>query len=138
MDKNQAYLKLLNKMLTIENVGEILYRALVSKTKDNNLILIYERLARNERETAKRIKEEISAVDKDNPILMSGAILSLTKIICGILTSTQLTLILRKALKKRVYRSWYNSYKDNNQDLWDLLLSHENLQRELLESLWNK
>lgn len=138
MDKNQAYLKLLNKILTIENVGEILYRALVSKTKDNNLILIYERLARNERETAKRIKEEISAVDKDNPILMSGAILSLTKIICGILTSTQLTLILRKALKKKVYRSWYNSYKDNNQDLWDLLLSHENLQRELLESLWNK
>lgn len=60
MEKNKAYKKLLNKMLTIENIGEVLYRALISKVKDNNLRLIYERLALNERETAKYIEQEKS------------------------------------------------------------------------------
>jgi hypothetical protein len=141
MEKDKAYKKLLNKMLTIENIGEVLYRALISKVKDNNLRLIYERLALNERETAKYIEQEIFARDKSGSMLINRGVLSLAKIICGILTARLLAWILKSALKRRIYsrwyNRWYNRYKDYNQDFWCLLLKHENLQHELLRSFWN-
>ena len=136
MEKNKAYRDLLNKMLTIENIGEIFYKALPSKVKNKNLKLTYERLALNERETAKYIEGELLVRDKNNRILIRGIILSLTKLLCSLLTARQLNWILKSALKRRVYSRWYDLYKDRNQEFWRLLLNHENLQHELLKPLW--
>lgn len=135
MQKHKAYQKLLKQMLLIENAGEIIYQALNLKDKESNLRLVYERLALNERQTAGYIEKEILAIDKNQRVLVNGIILSLVKFICIILTARQLAWILKSALKKRVYSRWYNIYKDENQDFWSLLLSHENLQRELLQGI---
>jgi len=137
MEKDRAYEKVLKRMLTLEHIGEFLYRALILKAKDDNLRLIYDRLALNERETAGYIEKEILAIDKNHPIVIHGIILNLTRLICGMLTAGQLAWILKCALKRRIYSKWYNRYKDHNQDFWYLLLNHENLQRELLRSYWN-
>lgn len=122
-------------MLLIENIGEILYRTLTLKAKERNLRLVYEKLALNERQTAGYIEKEILVIDKNQRVLVNGIILSLVKFICAILTARQLAWILKSALKKRVYSRWYNIYKDENQDFWSLLLSHENLQHELLQGI---
>jgi len=137
MEKNKAYRDLLNKMLIIENIGEIFYKALVLKVKNKNLKLTYERLALNERETAKYIEKELWTIDKNNRILISGIILSVTKLLCSLLTARQLNWILKSVLKRRVYGEWYNLYKDKNREFWRLLLNHENLQHKLLASFWN-
>ncbi|MDP2924014.1 MAG: hypothetical protein Q8O30_09910 [Candidatus Omnitrophota bacterium] len=137
MEKNKAYQNLLNKMFMIENIGEILYKALISKAKDNNLRLIYERLALNEREIAKSIAEEILTINNSHYIVINETVLKLTKIICSTLTARQLAWILKSVLKRRAYSKWYNRYNDNNQDFWRLLLNHENLQHELLRPFWN-
>lgn len=137
MKKDKNYQKLLNKMLTIENAGEILYKALIRKTKDNNLRLIYERLALNERETARYIAKEILTTDNNLRKSISGLMLNLTKLICAILRGRQLAWVLKIALKRRAYSRWHNRYKDSNQDFWRSLLSHENLQHELLKPFWS-
>lgn len=132
MKKNKAYLNLLNKMLVIENIGEVLYKALISKGKNKNLKSIYERLALNERETAKYIEKELSARDRNISILIRGTILSVAKLICSLLTARQLNWVLKSALKRRIYSRWCNVYQHENQEFWRLLLNHENLQHELL------
>lgn len=136
MKENKKYQKLLNKMLMIENAGEILYKALISKTKDNNLKSIYGKLAQNEYEAAKYIEKEISSTNK-NLILYNRTILKLIKIICNTLTAKQLAYILQRILKERIYSAWYAKHKDSNPDFWLLLLNHENLQHKLLEPLFN-
>jgi len=110
MQEDQAHQKLLNKMLTLEHAGEILYRALISKAKDNNVKLIYERLALNEEETARYIEKEILAIDRDRRILVNATFLNLTRMICGLLSFKQLAWILRSALKKRIYSRWHKFF----------------------------
>lgn len=135
MEKDKGYQKLLGKMLRIESLGDILYKSLASKVKKENLKLTYERLAKNEQETARNIENEILALDKNHPILVNGVILNLAKLICGILTARQLTWILRTILKRRMYSKWCNIYSDKNKEFWRLLLNHEKLQYKLLSPL---
>lgn len=137
MEKDKSYQKLLDKMLRIENLGDIIYKSLTSKVKNTNLRLAYERLALNEQEIARNIENEILALDKNHPILVNGVILNLAKLICGILTARQLTWILKTILKRRMYSKWYNIYSDKNKDFWRLLLNHEKLQHELLSPFWD-
>lgn len=137
MEKDKTYQKLLKKILIIENIGEIFYKSLISKTKHNNLKLIYERLALNERENAKCIEREILKMDNAQRISVSCVVLSLTRIVCGVLTARQLAWVLKSTLNRRIYSRWYDKYKDNNRDFWQLLLNHENLQHELLRPFWN-
>ena len=137
MEKDKSYQKLLDKMLRIENLGDIIYKSLTSKVKNINLRLAYERLALNEQETARNIENEILALDKNHPILVNGVILNLAKLICGILTTRQLTWILKTILKRRMYSKWYNIYSDKNKDFWRLLLNHEKLQHEPLSPFWD-
>lgn len=137
MERGKSYQKLLDKMLRIENLGDIIYKSLTSKTKNANLRLAYERLALNERETARYIENEILALDKNHSILVNGVILNLAKIVCGILTARQLVWILKTILERRMYSKWYNIYKDKNREFWRLLLNHEKLQHELLSPFWD-
>ena len=132
MGKEKDYQKLLEKMLRIEKLGDIIYKSLSSKVKNEDLSLTYERLALNEHKTAECIEKEILAVDKNHPILVNGPILSLTKLICCMLTVKQLTWILKTILKRKMYSRRYNIYNEKNKDFWCLLLDHEKLQHELL------
>jgi len=131
--KNKAYQSLLARMLIIENVGEVLYGALITKVKNANLKSAYEKLALNERETAKHIERELLARDENNRVMNGRVILSFTKFICGILTARQLAWLLKTALDRRIYSRWYDMHKDENHEFWRLLLNHENLQHELLK-----
>lgn len=136
MKKDKDYQKLLNKMLQIESLGDIIYKSLTSKTKNSNLKLAYERLALNERETARYIENEILALDKNNPISVNSIILNLAKVICSMLTASQIAWILKKILNRKIYSKWYGIYKEKNMDFWHLLLNHEKLQHELLSPFW--
>ena len=137
MKKDITYQHLLNKMLIIESAGNILYKALISKIKDEKLRLIYERLAYNEQETAEIIEKEILKINKMRSMAINNTILNSTKLICGILTIRQLTWILKSALKKRICSKWYAIHKDENQDFWNALLKHEDLQHQLLKPFWD-
>lgn len=136
MENSKNYQKLLIKMRLVESAGEIFYKTLASKTKDNNLKLSYEKLALNEYETLKLIEKEILTINRNRRTLIRGARLSLAKIICSMLTAKQLEWILKTILKRRMYSKWYNMYKDKNQDFWYSLLNHENLQYRLLRPLF--
>ena len=125
-------------MLTVEHVGELLYRTLVAKTKDKDLRVIYERLALNERETAKCIGKEISAIDKKGGTTMGRAALRMACIMCGALSARQLSSILKNALKRRMYDTWFARYKDENKKFWLQLLRHERLQHDLLGPYWGR
>lgn len=137
MAGDKVYIDLLNKLLTIEHVGNTLYKALISKVRNENMRIVYEKLAYNERETAKSIEEEISAINRNSPALINNLISNLAKLIFAILTVKQLTWILKAVLKRKIYSKWYLVYRDRNQDLWQLLLSHEDLQHQLLRSFWD-
>ncbi|TAN62020.1 hypothetical protein EPN16_02355 [bacterium] len=125
-------------MLTVEDLGEALYKSLSLRTKETDLRLIYERLALNELKTAKCIQQEILATGMKRGVLVNRLALYFTKIICKMLTARQIGWILKSAINRKVYSKWYNRYKNSNQDFWDQLLSHENLQLELLKPVWNR
>jgi hypothetical protein len=136
MTDDRIYQKLLDRMLLIENVGSIIYESLASKAKDENIRLAYGRLALNEQETARHIENEILEISKNNPKQVNGLILNIAKLVCGILTVRQISYVLKIILHRRMYSKWYNIYNERNRDFWCLLLSHEQLQHELLRSFW--
>lgn len=137
MEKDKSYNNLLHKMLRIERLGYVIYKSLALKVKDNQLRLVYERLALNEQETAKYIENEISALANDYPVSGNGVTINLVKFACSILTAGQIAWILKNILKRRMYSRWYNIYRERNQVFWLLLLNHENLQHEFLLSVWS-
>lgn len=123
----------LKKMLVIEAIGEKLYKALASKTKDQNSKSLYLRLAIAESQTARYIEKEISRTSKNNRIISRGIIPNLAGLVFSLLTAKQIQWILRNALKKRLYKQWFDFYKDDNREFWNLLLKHEEFQHELLK-----
>jgi hypothetical protein len=127
---NQNQLK---KMLVIEAIGEKLYKALASKTKDQNSKSLYLQLAIAESQTAKYIEKEISLTNKNNHIISKGITSNFAGFIFSLLTARQLRWLLRNTLKKRMYKRWFDVYKDDNRELWNLLLKHEEIQHELLK-----
>lgn len=133
MEERRVYQRLLDKMLLLEKAGNIIYRSLARKVKDEKMGLIYEKLALREEEAAQYIENEISAINRNRSTSVNDIILGLTKLICGMLTARQIAWILKIILKKRMYSKWYNNYSDKNRNFWNLLLDHENLQYELLK-----
>lgn len=122
----------LKKMLVIEIIGEKLYNALTFKTKDKSLKSIYQKLAFAEFQTAKHIEKEISLTNRNNYIISKAIVANFAGFIFSLLTARQILWILKNTLKKRMYRHWFEIYKEDNRDLWDLLLKHEEFQHELL------
>lgn len=120
-------------MLVIEAIGERLYKALASKTKDQNSKSIYHQLAIAESQTAKYIEKEISLTNKNNRIISTGITPIFAGFIFSLLTARQILWILKNMLKKRMYKQWFDIYKDDNRDLWDVLLKHEEFQHDLLK-----
>lgn len=133
--ENKPSNRLLKKMMVVETIGQALYETLARKTSDPNLKAIYERLAINEKETAKSIKEELLQMAENCNSSTERLLLNLSSFLFNLLNASQLFWLLRTALKRSVYRGWFRQYRDHNQAFWDLLLNHENLQLELLKPL---
>lgn len=127
---NQNQLK---KMLVIEAIGEKLYKVLASKTKDQNSKSLYLQLAIAESQTAKYIEKELSRINKNNRIISLGVTPNFAGFLFSLLTARQILWILRNTLKRRMYKRWFDIYKDDNSELWNLLLKHEEFQHEALK-----
>ncbi|MEW6009350.1 MAG: hypothetical protein AB1629_06935 [Candidatus Omnitrophota bacterium] len=119
-------------MLVIEIVGERLYEMLSLKERDASLMSVYQRLALAEHQTAEQIIKEISLISKDNHIVRDKMISKFSKFVLHLFTAKQLAWILRAVLKRRSYSRWFDIYKGNNREFWNLLLAHEQQQVELL------
>lgn len=133
MSSEKIYKKLLKKMLTIEILGYNLYNILASKTHDENLESIYEKLAIGEQHTAQYIKQQLS--NKHAP---NKPIIALAWLIFKMLSEKQLSFILKNTLEKRIYSKWFKMYNNKNEEFWRILLEHENIQHELLIHFWSK
>lgn len=125
----------LEKMFIVEAVGERIYNVLATKTKDKNLQSIFQGLAFGELRTREYIEKELTLIDKNIHLPFKKTILIFTNFIFCLLTVSQLLWILKSVLKKRIYTRWFDTYKDNNQQFWKLLLDHENTQHELLKTV---
>lgn len=62
-------------------------------------------------------------------------VLNLSSFLFNLLNANQLFWLLRTALKRGIYREWFRQHRNRNQEFWNLLLNHENLQLELLKPL---
>lgn len=131
----KGYQRQLEKMFIVEAVGERLYNVLATKAKDKNLQSICQRLALGELQAREHIEKELSLIDKNIHLPFKGVILSFANFIFCLSTVSQLLWILKSVLKKRIYTRWFDTYKDNNQQFWKLLLDHENMQYKLLKTV---
>lgn len=132
MEKNKTYQGLLKKLYAVEILGEKLYTQLYSKVQDKNLKSSYQKLALNEQKTATSIEKELLIIDKTNCVSDRSILLNSIGFIFKLLTARQLTWILKRALKRKIYSRYFNIYKDVNQEFWRILLNHENAQYQLL------
>lgn len=135
--KDEPYKKLLKKMLRIEVLGEKFYDALVSKTKDVELKIAYQKLALNEHQTAEHIRKELLLFKQDGNV-SDGIFITIMQFIFNLLPARLLSFILKVILKKRMYSGWFKTNRDTDQQFWDLLLQHENVQHELLGRYWER
>lgn len=132
MNDNTKYKNTLIRMFLMENIGECIYNALFSKTSDEKKAFIYKRLSLNEVETAGHIADEIRNLGFASPMIRKAILKIVASTVFSVLSHNILENLLRRTLKKRMFRSWFNVYHDYNQAFWRLMLDHEVLQHELL------
>ena len=119
-------------MVLVESLGEGIYNALYSKTSDEKKKSIYKRLSLNETETAGYIVKELKKLGFSAPMTRKAILKAAAVTIFTVLSHNMLEKLLKKALKKRMFRSWFNMYHEYNENFWQAMLNHEALQYELL------
>lgn len=119
-------------MLLMERSGECLYKSLESKAKNPRRKPVYEKLALNEQETAQYIEKEIASLYQPIACTFGRVRLKAVRGVFALLTERQLLWLLKKVLAQRNYKKWYDKHKDKNQDFWNALLKHEDVQFSLL------
>ena len=129
----KEYKRVLRKIFLIENLGEHIYYALLGKADDDVQRTIYRRLALNEAKTAHLTEEELARLYCPVPVIRKRFIGSIAYIVCSVLSQSTLEKLLKKTLRRRMFSSWFNIYHKFNENFWEALLSHENLQHELLK-----
>ncbi len=132
MKTDTKYKKTLIKMLLLESLGESLYKALASKAISKESESIYKKLSVNEAETADSIANELRTLGFSVPIIKKSILKVISFIIFSILPQIKLEKLLKRALRKSYFRSWFNKYHEYNQDFWQSMLDHETLQSKLL------
>ena len=138
MKQDKKYQHLLKTMFIIEVIGEAFYKTLILKVNDDKIRDIFKRLALNEKQTGKVIKNEISRLDNNPNNFLTRIICKAAGFVFSLITAKQLLRLLKLILIRRIYSRWYCLYKHNNQDFWQQLLEHENLQHKFLRPFWNK
>jgi hypothetical protein len=132
INSDTEYKKTLIKMLLLESLGESLYKVLSFKALSEESTSIYKRLSVYEAETANSIANELRTLGFPVPTI-SKFILKVTSfIIFSVLPQSKLEKLLKRALRKSYFRSWFNKYHKYNQDFWQSMLDHETLQSKLL------
>lgn len=120
-------------MFLVENLGESIYKALSSKASNKKKISIYKRLFFNEVETANYIVNELKKMDFSVPRIRKIILKVVAVTIFSMLSHDRLENLLKKTLKKRMFRIWFNMYHENNEIFWQSMLDHETLQYQLLD-----
>ncbi len=133
MKTDTKYKKILIKMLLLESLGESLYKALASKAISKESESIYKRLSINEAETADRIANELRTLGFSVPTIRKFILKVISFIIFSILPQIKLEKLLKRALRKSYFRSWFNKYHTYNEEFWQSMLDHETLQSKLLD-----
>ncbi len=134
MKTDTKYKKTLIRMLLLESLGESLYKTLAYKATSEESTSIYKRLSVNEAETADSIANELRNLGFSVPIIRKSILKVTSFIIFSVLTQKKLEKLLKRALRKSYFRSWFNKYNEYNQDFWQSMLDHETLQSKLLNS----
>ncbi|MCP4269176.1 MAG: amidohydrolase [Candidatus Brocadiaceae bacterium] len=134
MNTNTEYKKTLTKMFLLESLGESLYKALYSKAVSNERASIYKRLSVNETETADSIADELRNLGFSVPTIRKFILKVTSLIIFSVLPRIKLEKLLKRAIRKSYFKSWFNRYHEYNQDFWQSMLDHETLQSKLLNS----
>ena len=119
-------------MFFIENLGESIYNALSLKTSDNNKKYIYKKLSKNESSTANHIIKELYKLGISKPIIRKNILKFFASVIFFILPYSILEKLLKKTLKRRIFKSWFNIYNTYNKNFWKLMMEHEELQHTSL------
>jgi hypothetical protein len=123
-------------MYLIELLGESLYIQMAKKEKETNLKNIFLRLAENEKVTGGRIQVALGSDVKRSSARIRRFIVGLASIVFQLVPLGILFRSLKIILRNRMYSQWFESYEHLNPILWQFLLSHENLQHELLTPYW--
>jgi hypothetical protein len=126
------YTKILPKMFIIESLGEVIYDKLYAKTANPEFKAIYKILAENELNTRKHIEQELLSYNLALPLLSNNIAVATANSLFYFIPGKMLDGILRKILKRRIYRKWHKQFNHENIELWDILLEHEKLQHKLL------
>jgi hypothetical protein len=132
INSDTEYKKTLIKMLLLESLGESLYKALSFKALSKESASIYKRLSVNEVETADRIASELRNLGFSVPTIRKFILKVTAFIIFSVLPQHKLEKLLKRALRKSYFRTWFNRYHKYNQDFWQSMLDHETLQSKLL------
>ena len=119
-------------MFLVENLGESIYKALASKVSNEEMISIYKKLSINEIDTAGFIANELKRMELAVPRKRKVVLKVVADTAFSLLSHNILETLLKKILKKRMFRSWFNMYHDNNEKFWKSMIDHETLQYELL------
>jgi predicted nucleotidyltransferase len=133
MNTNRAYAKTLKRMYLMENAGESIYNALCSKSSDKEVAAVYKRLSLNETETAGRIFDELNVIGVSVPMIRKAVLRSTLSTVFALLPHSVLERLLKKTLKKQMFRLWFKLFHQNNEGFWQAMLDHEGLQYDLLK-----
>jgi hypothetical protein len=128
----------LKTLFLVELVGENFYRNLATREKRESLKGVYRRLEVNERETKRLIERELRAADQYELTLSHKTVASLLDLFCRVLPLSLLNLILKSILNREMYSRLSEQHRGSSPELWDALVKHERLQRELLTPYWNQ
>lgn len=133
MNINKKYRNTLIRMFLIENLGESMYNALYTKSANVENASIYKRLSLNEVGTADLILKELKNSGFSEPIISKFFLKVIAFIVFSVFPQKLLEILLKKTLKKKLFRTWYNIYYKYNECFWRSMLDHEILQYELLD-----
>jgi hypothetical protein len=120
-------------MYLVETLGERVYNALASKTENEEMASIYQRLSLNEINTAQRIVNEMSVLEIVVPVRRASILKSSASAVFSSLSHDALLKLLRMSLSRGMFRQWFNTYHENNETFWQAMLDHESLQLKLLK-----
>jgi hypothetical protein len=132
MDAFSRYTSTLTTMFLIENIGESIYKALGAKTADPGMASVYARLSLNESTTAANIAAEMQRLGLSLPTTRNAILRPFAARVFAMLSHDRLESLLKRALRRRKFRSWFDRYHHHNEVFWRHMLEHEILQYELL------
>ena len=117
----------------METLGVLIYDALAAKTSDHEAVAIYRRLSLNEAETARHIATELVALDAPTPAVVNFILKGLASALFCLFSCSLLDYLLRRTLRRKMFRLWFGMYHARNATFWQAMLDHEALQIDLLK-----